>query len=151
MLRVFRCGRYIPRHRRAVAGELGLSWDTVNTIAIAANRAIVVADPARLDGVRVIGVDEHCWSHTCRPGDDGYVTVIIDLTPALERLPAPHRRIQSNRPPPRQDHDDLDHRHYDADPASSSSLAARSRSLRARATRERIVPMGHPQTSAASA
>jgi hypothetical protein len=34
--------------------------------------------------VRVIGVDEHRWSHTRRTGDDGYVTVIIDLTPVLE-------------------------------------------------------------------
>jgi hypothetical protein len=29
----------------------------------------------------VIGVDEHRWSHTRRTSDDGYVTVIIDLTP----------------------------------------------------------------------
>jgi transposase len=34
--------------------------------------------------VRVIGVDEHRWSHTRRPGEDGFVTVIIDLTPVLE-------------------------------------------------------------------
>jgi hypothetical protein len=33
----------------------------------------------RFDGVRVIGVDEHCWRHTRR--GDKYVTVIIDLTP----------------------------------------------------------------------
>ena len=36
-------------------------------------------------------------------------------------------------------------------PAQSLSLAARSRSSRARATRERMVPMGHPQILAASA
>jgi hypothetical protein len=68
----------------AVARELGLSWDTVNTIAMDATRMIIAADTGRLDGVRVIGVDEHRWSHTRRPGDDGYVTVIIDLTPVLE-------------------------------------------------------------------
>ena len=34
--------------------------------------------------VRVIGVDEHRWSHTRRTGDDGYLTVIIDLAPVLE-------------------------------------------------------------------
>jgi transposase len=45
---------------------------------------IVAADITRLDGVRVIGVDEHCWSHTRRHGEDGFVTVIIDLTPVLE-------------------------------------------------------------------
>ena len=68
----------------AVARELGLSWDTVNSIAMDATQMIVAADTTRLDGVRVIGVDEHRWSHTRRPGDDGYVTVIIDLTPVLD-------------------------------------------------------------------
>ena len=86
-----RCARYILRRLMidratvaAVARELGLSWDTVNTIALDATRMIIAADTGRLDGVRVIGVDEHRWSHTRRPGDDGYVTVIIDLTPVLE-------------------------------------------------------------------
>jgi transposase len=86
-----RCARYIL-HRlmidratvAAVARELGLSWDTVNTIAMDATAMIVAADTTRLDGVRVIGVDEHRWSHTRRPGEDGYVTVIIDLTPVLD-------------------------------------------------------------------
>ncbi len=86
-----RCARYIC-HRlmidratvAAVARELGLSWDTVNTIAMDATGMIVAADTTRLDGVRVIGIDEHRWSHTRRPGEDGYVTVIIDLTPVLE-------------------------------------------------------------------
>jgi transposase len=86
-----RCARYILRRLMidratvaAVARELGLSWDTVNTIAMDATQHIVAADTTRLDGVRVIGVDEHRWSHTHRPGEDGFVTVIIDLTPVLE-------------------------------------------------------------------
>ena len=86
-----RCARYICRRLMvdratvaAVARELGLSWDTVNTIAIDATQTIVAADTTRLDGVRVIGVDEHRWSHTRRPGQDGYVTVIVDLTPILD-------------------------------------------------------------------
>ena len=68
----------------AVARELGLSWDTVNTIAMDATQMIVAADTTRLDGVRVIGVDEHRWSHTRRRDEDGFVTVIIDLTPVLD-------------------------------------------------------------------
>jgi transposase len=69
----------------AVARELGLSWDTVNTIAVEATQMIVSTDTTRLDGVRVIGVDEHRWSHTRgRSGDDGFVTVITDLTPVLD-------------------------------------------------------------------
>jgi transposase len=86
-----RCARYILRRLMldratvaAVARELGLSWDTVNTIALDATQTIIAADTTRLDGVRVIGVDEHRWSHTRRPGEDGYVTVIIDLTPVLD-------------------------------------------------------------------
>ena len=39
---------------------------------------MLISDPARFDGVRVLGVDEHVWRHT-RKGDK-YVTVIIDLT-----------------------------------------------------------------------
>ena len=86
-----RCARYICRRLMidratvaAVARELGLSWDTVNTIACDATQTIVATDTGRLDGVRVIGVDEHRWSHTRRRGEDGYVTVIIDLTPVLD-------------------------------------------------------------------
>lgn len=86
-----RCARYICRRLMidratvaAVARELGLSWDTVNTIAMDATHAIVAADTTRLDTVRVIGVDEHRWAHTRRRDQDGYVTVIVDLTPVLE-------------------------------------------------------------------
>lgn len=86
-----RCARYICRRLMidratvaAVARELGLSWDTVNTIAMDATQMILTADTTRLDGVKVIGVDEHRWSHTRRRGEDGYVTVIIDLTPVLD-------------------------------------------------------------------
>jgi len=86
-----RCARYILRRLMldrstvaAVARELGLSWDTVNTIAMDATQMIVAADTTRLDGVRVIGVDEHRWSHTRHGDGDGFVTVIIDLTPVLD-------------------------------------------------------------------
>ena len=86
-----RCARYICRRLMidratvaAVARELGLSWDTVNTIALDATQVIVADDTTCLEGVRVIGVDEHRWSHTRRPGEDGYVTVIVDLTPVLD-------------------------------------------------------------------
>lgn len=34
----------------AVAGQLGLSWDTVNTNAMEATAVIVANDTARLDG-----------------------------------------------------------------------------------------------------
>ena len=68
----------------AVARELGLSWDTVNTIAMDATQMIVATD-----------TDPSRWGagHRCRraplvthppPGEDGFVTVIIDLTPVLE-------------------------------------------------------------------
>jgi len=43
---------------------------------------MLIADPGRFDGVKVIGVDEHVWRHTRR--GDKYVTVIIDLTPVRE-------------------------------------------------------------------
>src|SRR4051812_5186675 len=69
----------------AVARELGRSWDTVNGIAVEATGELLLsAGPARLEGVRVIGVDEHKWSHVLGADADGFVTVITDLTPVLE-------------------------------------------------------------------
>ncbi|WP_249266623.1 MULTISPECIES: ISL3 family transposase [unclassified Pseudonocardia] len=65
----------------AVARELGRSWDTVNTISVAATQELLLtAGPARLHGVRVIGVDEHKWAHVFGADGGGFVTVITDLT-----------------------------------------------------------------------
>jgi transposase len=66
---------------RTAAG-LSASWHTVNDAVLAAGRQLLINDPARFDGVRVLGVDEHAWRHTRR--GDKYVTVIIDLTPVQE-------------------------------------------------------------------
>ncbi|QLQ14574.1 MAG: ISL3 family transposase [Micropruina sp.] len=62
-----------------VAAVLGVSWDTANTAVSEVGTRVLIEHPGRLDGVEVIGVDEHAWRHT-RKGDK-YVTVIIDLTP----------------------------------------------------------------------
>ena len=62
-----------------VAEALAVAWDTANDAVLAEGRRVLIADPARFDGVTTIGVDEHCWRHT-RKGDR-FVTVIIDLTP----------------------------------------------------------------------
>jgi transposase len=83
-----RCATFILRRLMldkatvaAVARELGRSWDTVNDIAVEATTALLLtAGPARLDGVRVLGVDEHKWAHTRTAQADGFVTVITDLT-----------------------------------------------------------------------
>jgi len=61
-----------------VAEGLGVAWHTANDAVLDEGRRVLIADPHRLDGVRVLGVDEHVWRHT-RKGDN-YVTVIIDLT-----------------------------------------------------------------------
>jgi transposase len=86
-----RCARYVLRRLvldratvSVVARELGRSWDTINTIAVeATSELLATAGPARLDGVRVIGVDEHRWAHTRHADGDGFVTVIVDLTPVV--------------------------------------------------------------------
>jgi transposase len=65
-----------------VADALAVSWTTANNAVLAEGQRVLIADPARFDGVRVIGVDEHVWRHTRR--GDKYVTVIIDLTPVRE-------------------------------------------------------------------
>jgi transposase len=62
-----------------IAEALAVCWDTANDAVLAEGKRALINDPARFDGVQVIGVDEHCWRHTRR--GDKYVTVIIDLTP----------------------------------------------------------------------
>ncbi|MBB4684365.1 MULTISPECIES: ISL3 family transposase [Pseudonocardiaceae] len=83
-----RCAEYVLRRLAidkvtvaAVARELGRSWDTVNNVAVTATEQLLLsAGPARLDGVRVVGVDEHKWAHVFGADGDGFVTVITDLT-----------------------------------------------------------------------
>ena len=62
-----------------VAAALGVSWHTANDAVLGRAKNTLLKDSCRLEGVEVIGVDEHIWRHT-RKGDK-YVTVIIDLTP----------------------------------------------------------------------
>ncbi len=66
-----------------VAQALGVSWNTANTAILGEGQRILIDDPDRFEGVRVIGVDEHVWRHT--PHGDKYVTVILDLTPVHDR------------------------------------------------------------------
>jgi transposase len=68
------------------AASLGASWHTVNDAVLDAGQALLIDDPTRMEGVRVLGVDEHCWRHP-RAGSAGverFVTVIIDLTPVRD-------------------------------------------------------------------
>ena len=65
-----------------IAEGLDVAWNTANDAVLAEGRRVLLSDPARFDGVEVIGVDEHCWRHTRR--GEKYVTVIIDLTPTSD-------------------------------------------------------------------
>ena len=65
-----------------IAEGLAVSWNTANDAVLAEGKRVLINDPARFDGVAVIGVDEHCWRHT-RKGDK-YVMVVIDLTPVRD-------------------------------------------------------------------
>ncbi len=66
-----------------VAEGLGVAWNTANDAVLAEGRRVLINDEHRLDGVRVLGVDEHVWRHTRR--GDKYVTVIIGLTPVRDK------------------------------------------------------------------
>ena len=87
-----RCARYVLRRLMidrttisAIAAELGVSWHTVSSIAMRATAGLIAATgPDRLAGVRVIGVDEHRWAPR-RRGTEGFVTLIIDRTPAHDQ------------------------------------------------------------------
>ena len=65
-----------------VAEGLAVAWNTANDAVLAEGKRVLISDPGRFDGVRVVGVDEHVWRHTRR--GDKYVTVIVDLTPVRE-------------------------------------------------------------------
>ena len=66
-----------------IAAALGVAWDTANAAILTAGQQLLLDQPDRLDGVEVLGVDEHVWRHT-RLGDK-YMTVIIDLTPVRDK------------------------------------------------------------------
>ena len=72
-----------------VAEGLAVAWNTANDAVLAEGKRVLINDPGRFDGVRVVGVDEHVWRHTRR--DDKYVTVIVDLTP-IRNAAGPARR-----------------------------------------------------------
>jgi len=65
-----------------IAEGLGVAWNTANDAVLSEGQRLLISDPARFDGVKVLGVDEHVWRHT-RTGDK-YVTVIVDLTAVRE-------------------------------------------------------------------
>ncbi len=46
-----------------IAEGLGVSWNTANDAVLAEGRRVLIADPRRFDGVKVIGVDEHVVRH----------------------------------------------------------------------------------------
>ena len=62
-----------------IAHALNVSWNTANTAVLAEGARLLINDPARFEGVRVIGVDEHVWRYT--QYGDKYVTVILDVMP----------------------------------------------------------------------
>ena len=45
------------------AEALGVSWDTANDAVLAEGKRVLIEDPARFDGVKVVGVDEHVVRH----------------------------------------------------------------------------------------
>jgi len=77
-----------------VAASFGTSWHTVNDAVLAAGRQLLIEDPGRLDGVRVLGVDEHARRHTRR--GVRFVTVIIDLgSRACRSAPGASPRLEA--------------------------------------------------------
>ena len=69
----------------ATAKALGVGWELVNQVAVDARRQLVYDNPSHLDGVRILGVDEHVWKHTRKPGQpSNLVTILVDLTPLAD-------------------------------------------------------------------
>ena len=64
----------------AIAKTIGSGWDLCCQLALDKAHELVYEDPNHFTGVRVIGVDEHTWSHNRHKHDAGFVTIIIEMT-----------------------------------------------------------------------
>ena len=64
----------------SVARQLAVGWHTVMR-AVRDYGQPLLDDPARLDGVTGLGVDEHVWAHAGRRRRTGFATGIVDLSP----------------------------------------------------------------------
>ncbi|WP_223148555.1 transposase [Auritidibacter ignavus] len=69
---------------QAISRALGLGWDLVNQLATTAAQSLVYTHPDHLVGVRVLGIDEHCWKHVRGQGEDSFATIFVDLTPLID-------------------------------------------------------------------
>lgn len=58
---------------------MNVAWNTANDAVLELGSSLLINDPTRFDDVRVIGTDEHLWSHACYGSK--YVTGVIALTP----------------------------------------------------------------------
>ena len=66
-----------------VTNHLDVAWHSANNAIINEGKRLLFNDPARFDGVTVLGVDEHVWRHTGR--GDKYVTIVVDLASARNK------------------------------------------------------------------
>jgi transposase len=88
----------------AVARELGVGWGTVMR-AVRDHGQPLIDDPARLEGVTGLGVDEHVRQHASARRFTQSATGITDLSPAAGRgcwrccPAAPARSAQAGWPP----------------------------------------------------
>lgn len=75
--------RRLCREHASIAGlarQLGVDWNTVWR-AVRARLEELAADPARFDGVTMLGVDEHVWHHVDqRQRGPKMLTGMVDLT-----------------------------------------------------------------------
>jgi transposase len=63
----------------AVARDLGVGWATIMRAAVAEHGTPLVDDPARLDGVAALGLDETSFLKATRRAPTRYVTGLVDL------------------------------------------------------------------------
>jgi Transposase len=70
-----------------IAEELAVSWNTANNAVLAEGQRVLIADPARFDGVRVIGVDEYVWRPTGRTMIQALINMLSnDVPKALQEV-----------------------------------------------------------------
>lgn len=89
------CFKHLTIER--VAEGLDVSWNIANDAVLAEGKLVVIADPGRFDGVRVIGVDEHGWRHAVRETSKHGVT-LCSFTAAAGGTTGPNPRPDTPAP-----------------------------------------------------
>jgi len=78
-----------------IAEGLGVAWNTANDAVLAEGKRVLISDPARFEGVAVIGVDESQWCRQAAIGRTGGVLVNLRSSRSRAHKTSTRRRARA--------------------------------------------------------